>query len=56
MTFADVQLIRFRLQKHVPRAGSFEVYSSPITLQLIRNTLSMGLFQPSVYHLEELQL
>ena len=27
MTSADVQLIgRIRLQKHVPRAGSFEVY------------------------------
>ena len=32
MTSADVQLIdRIRFQKHVPRAGSFEVYSSPIT-------------------------
>ena len=28
MTSADVQLIgRIRLQKHIPRAGSFEVYS-----------------------------
>ena len=32
MTSADVQMIdRIRFQKHVPRAGSFEVYSSPIT-------------------------
>ena len=31
MTSADVQLIgRIRLQKHVPRAGSFEVYSGII--------------------------
>ena len=31
MLSADLQLIdRIRLQKHVPRAGSFEVYSSPL--------------------------
>ena len=31
MTSADMQLIgRSRLQKHVPRAGSFEVYSGII--------------------------
>ena len=32
MTSADVKMTdRIRLQKHVPRAGSFEVYFSPIT-------------------------
>ena len=31
MTSADLQLIgRIRFQKHVPRAGSFEVYSGII--------------------------
>ena len=31
MTSADMQLIgRIRFQKHVPRAGSFEVYSGII--------------------------
>ena len=49
MTSADVQLIdRIRLQKHVPRAGCFEVWSSPITF--IAHTKYLKAYGSSNHH------